>query len=59
MATSSLSKSFVISTKEEADTLAKMFEDSMKNPRPIEDIGPVTVSNERLKEIINAVTRRI
>ena len=54
MATSSLKKSFVISSKPEASKLVKMFTDSLSKPIISK---PVTVSNaspELLKEIIDA-----
>ena len=39
MATSSLKKSFVISSKKEADAFVKMFSDSLKNPpKPIKEV---------------------
>ena len=53
MATSSLKKSFVISSKPEASKLVKMFTDSLSKPSITK---PVTVSNaspELLKEIID------
>ncbi len=53
MATSSLSKSFVIKTKTEAKNFVKLFIDQEKNP-PLRDVNVIPVSKERLKELINA-----
>ncbi len=49
MATSSLKKSFVISSKTEASKLVKMFTDSISKPVNVSNASP-----EILKEIINA-----
>ena len=53
MATSSLSKSFVIKTKTEAKNFVKLFTEKDKNP-PLRDVDVIPVSKERLKELINA-----
>jgi len=55
MATSSLKKSFVISSKKEADAFVKMFADSLKNPpKPIKEVECSTISREQMAQIINA-----
>lgn len=53
MATSSLSKSFVIKTKTEAKNFVKLFTEQDKNP-PLRDVNVIPVSKDRLKELINA-----
>ena len=53
MATSSLKKSFVISSKTEASKLVKMFTDSLSKPAVTKPINVSAVSPELLKEIIN------
>lgn len=53
MATSSLSRSFVIKTKTEAKNFVKLFTEQDKNP-PLRDVNVVPVSKDRLKELINA-----
>ena len=53
MATSSLSKSFVIKTKTEAKNFVKLFTEQSKNP-PLRDVNVIPVSKERLKDLINA-----
>lgn len=55
MATSSLKKSFVISSKKEADAFVKMFSDSLKNPpKPLNEVECSTISREQMTKIINA-----
>ena len=55
MATSSLKKSFTISSKKEADAFAKMLEDSLKNPpEPLPEVKVREFSHSELSEIINA-----
>lgn len=55
MATSSLKKSFIISSKKEADAFVKLFSDSLKNPpQPIKDVPVSTISKEQMARIINA-----
>ena len=51
MATSSLSKSFVIKTKTEAKNFVKLFTEQDKNP-PLRDVNVIPVSKERLKKFI-------
>lgn len=59
MATSSLKKSFVISSKTEASKLVKMFSDSItKKQTPPEQINITTVSTEQLKEIVASGIRK-
>jgi len=53
MATSSLKKSFVISSKTEASKLVKMFTDSLSNPVVPKHVEVSAASPELLKEIIN------
>ena len=53
MATSSLKKSFVISSKPEASKLVKMFTDSLSNPIITKPVNVSNASPELLKEIIN------
>ena len=53
MATSSLKKSFVISSKSEASKLVKMFTDSLSNPIITKPVNVSNASPELLKEIIN------
>ncbi|MBQ4497234.1 MAG: hypothetical protein II973_06995 [Spirochaetaceae bacterium] len=53
MATSSLKKSFVISSKTEASKLVKMFTDSLSKPITTKPVNISTASPELLKEIIN------
>ena len=53
MATSSLSKSFVIKTKTEAKNFVKLFTEQSKNP-PLRDVNVIPVSKERLKDFSNA-----
>lgn len=53
MATSSLKKSFVISSKKEADSFVKMFADSMKNPpKPIKEVEFSIASKEEIRNLI-------
>ncbi len=54
MATSSLKKSFVISSKPEASKLVKMFSDSLLKPVKTRPVNVTNASPELLKEIINA-----
>lgn len=54
MATSSLKKSFVISSKTEASNLVKMFSDSLITPNTPKKINVTVASSEQIKEIINA-----
>ena len=55
MATSSLKKSFVISSKKEAAAFVKLFANSLKNPpKPIKEVEFSTISKERMAKIINA-----
>ena len=54
MATSSLKKSFIISSKTEASALVKMFTESVKNPKPPKPVNVIFATPEQLKEIINA-----
>ncbi len=59
MATSSLKKSFVISSKNEADAFVKMFADSNKNPpKPIKKVGYSIVSKDELKKLVSANVRK-
>ena len=60
MATSSLSKSFVINSKSEASNLVKMFEESEKNPVNLTNNVVVndSFSKEQLEKIINATLKR-
>jgi len=53
MATSSLTKSFVIKSKVEASNFVKLFSDSEKNQKPLNNVNVVTLSQEKLKELIN------
>lgn len=53
MATSSLKKSFVISSKKEASNFVKLFTEQEKNP-PLRDVNIEILSKEKLKELINA-----
>ncbi|MBR4824314.1 MAG: hypothetical protein IKZ86_05915 [Spirochaetaceae bacterium] len=55
MATSSLKKSFVISSKKEADAFAKMLADSLKNPPPpIKEVNVKTLSKDEVRKFIDA-----
>jgi len=54
MATSSLSKSFVINSKTEASKLVQMYTDSLSKPISIKTVKVSEASPELLKEIINA-----
>ena len=54
MATSSLSKSFVINSKTEASKLVQMYTDSLSKPISIKTVKVSEAAPERLKEIINA-----
>ncbi len=51
MATSSLKKSFVISSKKEADAFAKLF---TQEPQPLREIEFSIVSKEEMAKIIHA-----
>lgn len=53
MATSSLKKSFVISSKKEASNFVKLFAEQEKNP-PLRDVNIKILSKDKLKELINA-----
>ena len=53
MATSSLKKSFVISSKTEASKLVKMFTESLSKPVKTRSVNVTNASPELLKEIIN------
>lgn len=53
MATSSLSKSFVINKKKEASNFVKLFSES-NNEKPLKDVAVISLSQERLKELIHA-----
>ena len=55
MATSSLKKSFVISSKKEADAFVKMFSDSLKtSPAPVSEVSVSSISKEQMTKIIHA-----
>lgn len=55
MATSSLKKTFTISSKKETDAFAKMLSDSVKNPPvQIPEVKLNSFSKKELVEIINA-----
>ncbi len=55
MATSSLKKSFVISSKKEADAFVKMFADSLKNPpKPIKEVEYSVLSKNEVRKFIDA-----
>ncbi|MBR5966907.1 MAG: hypothetical protein IK015_12410 [Treponema sp.] len=58
MATSSLKKSFVISSKSEASKLVKMFTDSLSRPFVPNPANVTTVSPDQLKEIVNGINSR-
>lgn len=59
MATSSLKKSFVISSKKEADAFVKMFADSLKNPpEPIKEVEYSILSKDELKKLVNVNVRK-
>ena len=58
MATSSLKKSFVISSKNEASKLVKMFTDSISNPSTPKPANVTAVSPELLKEIVNGINNK-
>lgn len=53
MATSSLAKSFVIKTKKEAGNFVKLFSEQ-ENQSSLKDVNIITLSQERLVELINA-----
>lgn len=54
MATSSLKKSFVISSKKEVDTFAKMFVESIKTPsNTLNDVHVKTLSKNDLRKLID------
>lgn len=53
MATSSLKKSFVISSKKEAESLAKMFEESLKKPWKAEYPKSETLAPKAVMEFFN------
>lgn len=55
MATSSLKKSFVINSKNEADAFARLLADSEKNPPlPIKDVKVKTLSKSDIRKFIDA-----
>lgn len=62
MATSSLAKSFVISTRKEAETLAKMFEESIKYPEKnshrFDNVRVHTMTKTEIQEMINDTARK-
>ena len=59
MATSSLKKSFVISSKKEADAFVKMFADSLKNPpKPIKEVEYSILSKDELKKLVSVNVRK-
>ena len=54
MATSSLKKSFVISSKKEASAFVKLFTDSLKNPpQPIKKVNYSIASDAEIKKILD------
>lgn len=53
MATSSLKKSFVISSKKEASSFVKLFTEQEKTP-PLRNVNIEILSKEKLKKLINA-----
>ena len=59
MATSSLKKSFVISTEKEASAFVKLFADSLKNPpEPIKEVDYSILSKDELKELVSENVRK-
>ena len=59
MATSSLKKSFVISTEKEASAFVKLFADSLKNPpEPLKEVDYSILSKDELKELVSENVRK-
>ena len=56
MATSSLTKSFVIDSKKEASNFVKLISEYDK-AEPLKDVSVTILSPDRLKEIINATRK--
>ncbi len=59
MATSSLKKSFIISSEKEASAFVKLFADSLKNPpEPIKEVDYSILSKDELKELVSENVRK-
>lgn len=58
MATSSLTKTFYISSKTETENFLAMISDFQKEPqKPLKEVKVEEISNSQMKKIINAKLR--